>query len=210
MLRPPSTAMICPVTYGASATRKCTARAMSSGSPTRLSEVWAMMRSRSASFDHTSSSGQMMAPGATPFTRTSGPSSRASDRVSATSPPFAVLYTTWSFIGRSAWISTMLTMHPPALRSSTAAAWDRKSGALRLVPMRSSHAFSVISPTGVGKKLDALLMSTSSRPKRATVSSTSRGRESMCRRSAGVSAHEPAPKGSSSSRNASASDRDER
>jgi hypothetical protein len=50
--------------------------------------------------------------------------------------------------------------------------------------MRSSHAASVISPTGVGKKLDALFTSTSSRPKRCTVSSTIAGRCAMLRRSA--------------------------
>src|SRR3954469_19535986 len=43
---PPSTAMTCPVTYGALA-RKCTAWAMSSGAPTRASGVVATTRRRS-------------------------------------------------------------------------------------------------------------------------------------------------------------------
>src|SRR6266513_1464032 len=89
--RPPSTARICPVTKGALA-RKCTASAMSSGEPMRASGVVARMRARSAS-SNWPSSGQAMAPGATPFTRTCGASSSASERVSAASPALAMLYT---------------------------------------------------------------------------------------------------------------------
>src|SRR6267143_1122030 len=89
--RPPSTARICPVTKGAQA-RKCTASATSSGEPMRPSGVVARMRARSAC-SNWPSSGQAMAPGATPFTRTSGASSSASERVSAASPALAMLYT---------------------------------------------------------------------------------------------------------------------
>src|SRR5260221_11231476 len=87
--RPPSTATICPVTYGAQA-RKCTAWAMSSGVPMRPSGVVFRMRCLS-SFSSWPSSGQAIAPGATAFTRTSGASSRASDRVGPASPAFATL-----------------------------------------------------------------------------------------------------------------------
>src|SRR5437667_318586 len=89
--RPPSTARICPVTKGAQA-RKCTASATSSGEPMRPSGVVARMRARSAC-SNWPSSGQAMAPGATPFTRTCGASSSASERVSAASPALAMLYT---------------------------------------------------------------------------------------------------------------------
>ena len=51
----------------------------------------AMMRLRSAS-SNWPSSGQAMAPGATPFTRTRGASSSASARVVAASPALATLY----------------------------------------------------------------------------------------------------------------------
>ncbi len=60
----------------------------------RLSSVVCTMRWRASSSDQRSSSGQMIAPGETPLTRTSGPSSAASERVSASSPPLATLYTT--------------------------------------------------------------------------------------------------------------------
>jgi hypothetical protein len=43
----------------------------------------------------------------------------------------------------------MFTIEPWFFFSSRAAAWERKSGAFRFVPTRSSHAFSVISPSGV-------------------------------------------------------------
>src|SRR5207302_9385367 len=88
--RPPSTARICPVTKGAQA-RKCTASATSSGEPMRSSGVVARMRARSAC-SNWPSSGQAMAPGATPFTRTCGASARASERVSAASAAMAVPY----------------------------------------------------------------------------------------------------------------------
>src|SRR4051812_14504055 len=88
---PPSTAMICPVTYGAQA-RKCTACAMSSGEPTRCNGVERTMRSRSSAANWPSS-GQAIAPGATPFARTRGASSIASERVSAARPALAMLYT---------------------------------------------------------------------------------------------------------------------
>src|SRR5258707_7560091 len=89
--RPPSTATICPVTYGAQA-RKCTAWAMSSGVPSRPSGVVSMMR-RLSCVSNWPFSGQAIAPGATPFTRTSGASSSASERVSAARPALATLYT---------------------------------------------------------------------------------------------------------------------
>src|SRR5437016_5055670 len=89
------------------------------------------------------SSGQMMAPGATPFTRTSGPSSSASERVRPARPALAIEYTTKSFSGRSAWMSTTFTIAPRAFLRCGAAAWARNSGARRLVPMRSSQAASV-------------------------------------------------------------------
>src|SRR5438034_268707 len=89
--RPPSTARICPVTKGAQA-RKCTASATSSGEPMRPSAVVARMRARSAC-SNWPASGQATAPGATPFTRTCGASSSASERVSAASPALAMLYT---------------------------------------------------------------------------------------------------------------------
>src|SRR4051812_33674306 len=87
--RPPSTAMICPVTYEAQA-RKCTACATSSGEPVRASGVVARMRARSSA-SNCPSSGQAIAPGATPFTRTCSASSRASERVSAARPPLAMV-----------------------------------------------------------------------------------------------------------------------
>src|SRR5437762_14297567 len=89
--RPPSTARICPVTKGAQA-RKCTASATSSGEPMRPSGVVARMRARSAC-SNWPSSGPAMAPGPTPFTRTSGASSSASDPLTPASPALAMLYT---------------------------------------------------------------------------------------------------------------------
>lgn len=89
MWRPPSTLIVSPVTYGASARRKCTAFAMSSGLPSRRSGVCEMMRWRARS-SNTSRSGHMIGPGATALTRTSGASSRASERVRPASPAFAV------------------------------------------------------------------------------------------------------------------------
>src|SRR4051794_40504626 len=93
-LRPPSTAIICPVIYGASLIRKATVLAMSSGSPVRFSSVRLMMCWREASFIHSPASGQRIGPGEIPFTRTSGASSSAKDRVSEARPPLAALYTT--------------------------------------------------------------------------------------------------------------------
>ena len=66
---------------------------MSSGVPSRLSGVCEMMRCRDNSSNE-SSSGQSTGPGATAFTRTSGASSRASERVRPTSAAFATEYTT--------------------------------------------------------------------------------------------------------------------
>ena len=51
MLRPPSTARICPVTNGASWAKKSTARATSSADPMRLRAVRLMISSRSAVID---------------------------------------------------------------------------------------------------------------------------------------------------------------
>src|SRR5438477_3692534 len=86
--RPPSTLIVSPVMYVASATRKWTVLATSSGVPSRFSSVCEMMRWRDTS-SNVASSGHRIGPGATAFTRTSGASSRASDRVSATSPDLA-------------------------------------------------------------------------------------------------------------------------
>ena len=86
MLRPPSTAIICPVTYGAPVTRNSTARAISSGSPTRFSAVRSTMFLRVFGLFQMAASGHMIGPGDTPFTRTAGASSRASERVSAANP----------------------------------------------------------------------------------------------------------------------------
>jgi hypothetical protein len=74
------------------------------------------------------------------------------------------VYTTKFFSGSSAWMSVMLTIAPSVLRKCGAAACARKSGALTLVPIRLCHTSSVISPTGVARKVDALLISASSRP----------------------------------------------
>jgi hypothetical protein len=78
------------VTYGASVAKNRQARATSSAEPARLSAVrWVIF---SCSARSTPSSGHITGPGATAFTRTCGPSSRASERVSMISPAFAMLY----------------------------------------------------------------------------------------------------------------------
>ena len=91
MLRPPSTAMIWPVTKGASQTTKRTSRATSRGSPARPSGVF----ERIAFFTCSGGSGSahITMPGAMPLTRTSGASSPARLSVSEASPAFAALYT---------------------------------------------------------------------------------------------------------------------
>ncbi len=86
----------------------------------------------------------------------------------------------------------MFTMQPWLLRRCGAAACDRNSGVLRLVPIRSSHSRSLISPTTVGKKLEALLMSTSRRPKRCSVSFTIAGSDAAFNKSPCTSATESA------------------
>src|SRR5207253_1375612 len=75
MLRPPSTARTWPVTYGAAVAKNTQARATSSGAPRRFSAVRAVIFASSAS--SSPSSGHRTGPGATAFTRTCGPSSRA-------------------------------------------------------------------------------------------------------------------------------------
>ena len=62
---------------------------MSSGVPSRRSGVCEMIRCRDSS-SNDSSSGHRIGPGATALTRTSGASSRASERVSPTSPALAI------------------------------------------------------------------------------------------------------------------------
>jgi hypothetical protein len=59
-----------------------------------------------------------------------------------------------------------------------------------LVPIRSSHAAAVISPTGVWKNDEALLTSASRRPKLCTVCSTIAGSLAMSSKSAWISATE--------------------
>jgi len=65
-------------------------------------------------------------------------------------PTFAPRGTVAGISGRSAWMSTILRMSPPDFFSAGAAAWDRNSGTLRFVPVRSSQAAGVISPIFVG------------------------------------------------------------
>ena len=84
----------------------------------------------------------------------------------------------------------MLTIAPCARRSAGAAACERKSGAFRLVPMRSSKSAISISPSGVAKNDDALLTSPSRRPNVCSVCSTSDGSFAVSRRSAWISATE--------------------
>ena len=81
--------MIWPVMKGASRTRNSAVRAMSSGVPWRLSAVFSTISRFSE--PSMSPSGQSTGPGAMPLTRISGPSSRASERVSIASPAFAAL-----------------------------------------------------------------------------------------------------------------------
>jgi hypothetical protein len=91
MLRPPSTARIWPVTYGASAAKNRQLRATSSAEPARLRAVRLMIFSCSAR--SMASAGHSTGPGATALTRTCGPSSRASALVSMRRPALATLYT---------------------------------------------------------------------------------------------------------------------
>ena len=89
-LRPPSTAMICPVDVGRVGHEERTARAMSSGSPTRLSSECSRMRWRDGfvlPLARPRATGSRRAQRRSPAPP--GPSSRASGRVSAASPPFA-------------------------------------------------------------------------------------------------------------------------
>ena len=51
----------------------------------------------------------------------------------------------------------METIAPPVFLSSAAAAWAKNKGAFKLEPSKSSHASSLNSPIGVGKKDEALL-----------------------------------------------------
>ena len=104
----------------------------------------------------------------------------------------------------------MFTMQPWLLRRCGAAACDRNSGVFRLVPMRSSHSALADLADGVGKKLEALLMSTSRRPNRCSVSFTIAGSEAAFSRSACTSATESARTALSSACRARACSADER
>ena len=74
-------------------------RATSSGLPCRLRLVREMIRRWVTS--SSPCSGQRIAPGATAFTRTSGPRSRARARVSITTPALVIEYTACSRRGES-------------------------------------------------------------------------------------------------------------
>ena len=122
-LRPPSTARICPVTYGASAAKNSAARATSSAVPGSLQRgavddlrlqcfVDAILRPHHRSGRD----------GVHSYMRV--PSSRARDFVSMMSPAFAMLYTGWRRSGRMPWMSTRLSMSP-CVRV------QRRSGGLR-------------------------------------------------------------------------------
>ena len=85
-----------------------------------------------------------------PLTRTSGPSSRASDLVSMTSPALAAEYTGCALSGRRPWMSTMLMISPRdvAQRRGRRLRQEQRCaqvGADQVVELRS-----VIVPTGVG------------------------------------------------------------
>ena len=104
----------------------------------------------------------------------------------------------------------MFTMQPWLRLRCGAAACDRNSGTLRLVPTRSSQYCSVISPIGVGKKLEALLTRTSRRPKRLTVSLTTLADNETFSRSAWISATESGRTAFSSACSARAASPEER
>ena len=135
MLRPPSTASICPVTNGASAAKNSAALAMSSGYAGALQ--WCLADDfclRAASMHPRAT---ITGPGAMPLTRTSGASSRARARVSMISPALA-RSTPRSPQGPQTMDIDDLDQSAP-LRAVPAAACARNNGARRLVPTRSSH-----------------------------------------------------------------------
>src|SRR5690554_246498 len=100
-LRPPSTLMIWPVTRGASHISQAIAAAISDGLPVRASGVLSRMAFWYSGSIPTSPFGQRMAPGDTPFTRTSGARSFAQERVRAARPALLAQYSGWFLSGFS-------------------------------------------------------------------------------------------------------------
>ena len=161
---------------------------MSSGVPSRFSGVCEMMRCRDSS-SNDSSSGHRIGPGATALTRTSGASSRASERVRPMRP--ALRDRVDDVVLERPLGVDVGDVHDRALRRFAAPApRPARETAARAGWCRSGRPrpSAVISPIGVGKNDDALLTSASSRPNVCSVCSTSDGSFAMSSRSAWISA----------------------
>ena len=105
----------------------------------------------------------------------SGPSSAASARVSAASPPLAAVYAASPARAMGPAMDVMLTMRPPGCGISGSAARHSSNGATRCDSSRVRSAGASSSVKGRRSRRPALFTSTSSRPlTRATVPSAAR------------------------------------